>query len=93
MLTTHWVTSEERLSIIKKTLEHCNRNMGSGRRRLQLAYYKLGNSYSSLGDLRKAIEYNDKDLNIAIEIRDGAGEGLWKSRLRIRFAGCIPKSH
>ena len=58
-----------------------------------LGYYNLSNSYSSLGDLRKAIEYNDKDFNIVIEIGDRAGEGLWKSRLRIRFAGCIPKSH
>ena len=29
----------------------------------------------SLGDFRKAIEYHEKDLKIAIEIGDRAGEG------------------
>ena len=30
---------------------------------------------SSLGDIRKAIEYHEKHLKIAIEIGDRAGEG------------------
>ena len=36
----------------------------------------------SLGDYRKAIEYQEKRLKIAVEIGDRAGEGrsLWKSR-------------
>ena len=36
----------------------------------------------SLGDYRKAIEYHEKVLKIAIEISDRAGEGrsIWKSR-------------
>ena len=32
--------------------------------------------YKSQGEFRKAIEYREKHLNIAIEICDRAGEGL-----------------
>jgi len=39
------------------------------------AYANLGISYKSLGDFRTAIEYHEKDLNIAKEIGDRAGEG------------------
>ena len=38
------------------------------------AYGNLGNAFYSLGDLRKAIEYHEKRLKIAIEIGDRAGE-------------------
>ena len=38
-------------------------------------YGNLGNAYLSLGDFRKAIEYHEKHLKIAIEIGDRAGEG------------------
>ena len=39
------------------------------------AYGSLGNVYALLGDYRKAIEYHEKNLNIAIEIGDRGGEG------------------
>ena len=35
----------------------------------------LGNAYKSLGDYRKAIECNKKDMKIATDIRDRAAEG------------------
>ena len=35
----------------------------------------MGIPYMSLGDFRKAIEYHEKHLKIAIEIGDRAGEG------------------
>ncbi|XP_044183534.1 tetratricopeptide repeat protein 28-like, partial [Acropora millepora] len=35
----------------------------------------LGNAYHSLGEYKKAIEYHEKDLKIAKEIGDRAGEG------------------
>ena len=37
-------------------------------------YADLSNAYHSLGDFRKAIEYNEKRLKIAMEIGDQAGE-------------------
>ena len=39
------------------------------------AYGRLGNSYQSQGDYRKAIEYHQKHLKIAKEIGDRGGEG------------------
>ena len=36
---------------------------------------EISNAYQSLGDYRKAIEYHEKRLKIAIEIGDRAGEG------------------
>ena len=39
------------------------------------AYGNLGITYDSLGDYRKAIEYHEKELKIAEEIGDRAGEG------------------
>ena len=38
-------------------------------------YGNLGNAYWSLGDYRKAIEYQEQYLKIAIEIGDRGGEG------------------
>ena len=38
-------------------------------------YGNLGNTYDSLGDYQKAIEYHEKYLKIAKEISDLAGEG------------------
>ena len=40
------------------------------------AYYNLGNAYHSLGDFQQAIEYHEKDLSIAKDVGDRAGEGL-----------------
>ncbi|XP_044170333.1 tetratricopeptide repeat protein 28-like [Acropora millepora] len=40
-----------------------------------MPYGSLGNAYDSLGDFRKAVEYHEKQLKIAIEIGDRAGEG------------------
>ena len=73
MLTTHWVTSEKPLSIMKSILKiaiEIGDRAGEGR-----AYSNLGNAYLSQGDFRKAIEYHEKDLKIAIAIGDRAGEG------------------
>ena len=39
------------------------------------AYGNLGNACKSLGGYRKVIEFNEKDMNIAIDIRDWAAEG------------------
>ena len=39
------------------------------------AYGNLGNTYQSLGDYQKAIEYHEKRLKVAKEIGDRAGEG------------------
>ena len=39
-------------------------------------YGNLGNAYRSLGDYRKAIEYLEKHLKIAIEIGDQVREGM-----------------
>ena len=41
----------------------------------EVAYGNLGNAYRPLGDYRKAIEYHEKCLKIAIEIGDRGGEG------------------
>ena len=46
-------------------------------------YGYLGIAYHSLGDFRKAIEYHEKDLKIAIEICDRAGEGRSYANLGI----------
>ena len=39
------------------------------------AYGNLGNTYDSLGDYRKALEYHEKYLEITLEISDRDGEG------------------
>ena len=39
------------------------------------AHGSLGNAYRSLGDFRKAIEYHEKHLEIAIEVGNRVGEG------------------
>ena len=49
------------------------------------AYGNLGNRYQSLGDYRKAIEYNEKHLKIAIENGDRAGEGEAYGNLGNRY--------
>ena len=51
------------------------------------AYGNLGNAYFSLGDFRKAIEYHEKHLKIAIEIGDQERRrtSLWKSRSVLTF--------
>ena len=38
------------------------------------AYGNLGVAYDSLGDYPRAIDYQERDLKIAIEIGDRAGE-------------------
>ena len=48
-------------------------------------YGSLGNAYQSLGDFRKAIEYHEKHLKIAIEIGDRAGEGQAYGNLGIPY--------
>ena len=40
------------------------------------AYGNLGNAYSSLGDLKKAIEYHNLHFKIAKEVGDKHGEGV-----------------
>ena len=61
---------------LKITMEIGDRS-GEGR-----GYGNLGNAYQSLGDFRKAIEYHEKHVKIAIEIGDPDRRGtrLWKSR-------------
>ena len=39
------------------------------------AYWNLGNAYQSVGDYRKAIEYQEKHLKIKVAIGEKAGEG------------------
>ena len=41
-----------------------------------MAYANLGNAYQSLGDLKKAIDYHERDLNIAKEVGDRSEEGF-----------------
>ena len=48
-------------------------------------YANLGNAYDSLGDFRKAIEYDEKHLKIVIEIGDRAGEGAAYGNLGIAY--------
>ena len=40
-----------------------------------IAYGNIGNAYQLLGDFRKAIEYHEKHLEIAIEVGDRVKEG------------------
>ena len=49
------------------------------------AYGNLGTAYQSLGDFRKAIEYHEKHLKIAIEIGDRTGEGRGYGSLGIPY--------
>ncbi len=42
---------------------------------LGAVYYSLGNTYNSLGNYAKAIEYSQQSLAIAREIKDRSGEG------------------
>lgn len=42
---------------------------------------KLGIAYLNLSDFKKSIEYHDKALNIAQEIKDRPSEGLWLGEL------------
>ena len=53
------------------------------------AYGNLGCAYRLLGNYRRAIGYNEKNLRLAIETGDRAreGEALWKSWLRLRLNG------
>ena len=39
------------------------------------SYANLGNAYHCLGDFKKAIDYHERYLKIAKEVRDRAGEG------------------
>ena len=56
-------------------------------------YRGLGNPYFSLGDFRKAIEYHEKHLKIAIEIGDRAGEGRANGNLGAYFSlDCFRKA-
>ena len=63
---------DNKKAILKSNNENCNRNWWSVQRRKRLFEYQLGIAYDSLGDCRKAIEYFEKQLKIAIEIGDGA---------------------
>ena len=45
------------------------------------AYRSLGNAFQLLGDYRKAIEYHEKHLKIALEVCDWGGEGVAYGRL------------
>ena len=49
------------------------------------AYGNLGIAYQSLGDNRKAIEYHEKLLKIAIEIGDLAKEGQAYGNLGVAY--------
>ncbi|XP_044182151.1 tetratricopeptide repeat protein 28-like [Acropora millepora] len=72
LLSAHWGTSEKLSSIMKnawKIAIEIGDRAGEGG-----AYANLGNAYFSLGDVKKAIEYHEKDLKIAIEIGDRAGQ-------------------
>ena len=73
LLTTHWVTIEKPLSIIKnitKIIIEIGRRADEG-----MAYGNLGNAYQSLGGHRKATENYERHLKIAIEISNWGGEG------------------
>ena len=48
----------------------------------------LGNSYQSLGDYQKSIEYHEKDLEIAIEISDRGGEGVGYMEILVLLTCC-----
>ena len=49
------------------------------------AYCNLGNAYDSLGDFQRAIEYHEKDLSIAKDVGDWAGEGQAYYNLGISY--------
>ena len=40
-----------------------------------MTYSGLGNTYCSLGDFQKSIEYHERHLKISKEVGDRAGEG------------------
>ena len=73
MLTTHCLTVEKPLSIMKIMLLIAT-EFGD-RDREGRGYGSLCNSYQSIGDYWKAIEYHEKRSKILIEIGDRGGEG------------------
>ena len=65
-LTSHWVTIKKAIKDHEKQLKiaiEIGDRAGEG-----AAYRNLSNSYQSLGDYRKVIEYQEKQLKIANEI-------------------------
>ncbi|CAM0117211.1 hypothetical protein RSOCI_02565 [Rhabdochlamydiaceae symbiont of Dictyostelium giganteum] len=54
--------------------------MGEGK-----AYGNLGNAYNSLGETRKAIDFHEKHLKIALELQDKSGEGSAYNNLGIAY--------
>ena len=73
MPTSHWVTIEKPLSIMKNVWKLQKKSVIGPEK--EEPNGNLGNAYQSLGDYRKAIEYHEKRLKIAKEIGDRAGEG------------------
>ena len=71
-LTPYYVTIEKQRSL-EKCLEIAREIGDLGAE--GCVYGNLGNAFQSLGDYRKAIQYNEKHLKIARKIGDRRGEG------------------
>ena len=63
----------KRIENLKECLLEAKQN--NSRFEEERAFFYLGNAYQSPGDFQRAIEYHEKDISIAKDVGDRAGEG------------------